>query len=127
MDSLESFLKSNKPQGFTPRPYYSAEGDSLTFFFADTAYHAERIDDFLTVYLSTSSKRLIGCQVKGVPKVLELLGDFGISISDNHVQLTMIFMACMAQTHNEDAKDKYRELGKVAAESNASVELPVVA
>lgn len=121
METLIEFLKTSKPKGFQPRPHYSAEGDSLTFFFEDTPYYGERIDDFLTAYRAMDGHGLVGCQIKGLPKTLALMGDFGLSVSDGRVKLTMIFMACMAQTPEGKAKDQYRELGRAAAEADAEI------
>lgn len=119
MDLLEQ-IRKNKPKGFKPRPFYSLDGDSLTFFFKDEEYYGERIDDFVTAYRAINGRGLIGCQVKGLPRALNLLGDFKLALTDGKVLLTMIFMALMAQT-NPEARECYRELGKMAAESNASI------
>jgi hypothetical protein len=123
MATLTEFLSQNKPMGFTPKPYYSAEGDSLTFYFLDKAHYRERIDDFLTVYRSFDDRGLVGCQIKGLPQALELLGDFGLSISDGVVTLNMIFIACMAQSPDQRTKDCYRELAK--ATKNHGQDMPV--
>ena len=118
MEDMIEHLKSNKPKGFTPKPFYSVDGDSLTFYFKDEPTYRERVDDFLTVYLSISSNKLVGCQIKGLPKALELLGDFGLYfIEDKKIRLGMIFMACMAATPDPKSKAFYIELGKVAGET----------
>lgn len=118
METVLDFLKNNKPQGFNPRPFYSGEGDSLTFFFENKECYRERIDDFLTAYRAIDGHGLVGCQIKGLPKALELLGDFGIRISDGKVSLAMIFMAYMAQTMEEESKECYRELGRMAGNTS---------
>jgi hypothetical protein len=111
MDTLVDYIKKNKPvSAFKAEPYYSAEGDSLTFYFKPDRSYGERIDDFLTVYRSMSDDGLVGCQIKGLPRALELLGSFGIKICDGKLTLGMIFIACMAETTEPDAKDCYREL-----------------
>lgn len=114
METVLDFVRNNKPKGFNPRPFYSAEGDSLTFFFENKEYYRERIDDFLTAYRAIDGRGLIGCQIKGLPRALELLGDFGIRITDGKVGLAMIFMAVMAQSMEQEAKECYRELGRMA-------------
>ncbi len=124
METLIEFLKANKPGAFRPEPDYSAEGDSLTFFFEDHEYYGERIDSFLTAYRAVDSDDLVGCQIKGLPKALELLGDFGIAISDGNVLLTMVFMALMAQTPEREAVECYRELGRLAARSKPEIRVP---
>lgn len=114
METLIDFMTNKKPApAFKAEPFYSPEGDSLTYYFKPDRSYAERIDDFLTVYRSTDDKGLVGCQIKGLPKTLALLGNFGIKISDGCVTLGMIFMACMAQT-TEPAKEYYLQLGGAA-------------
>ena len=114
METLIDYLKVNKPKGFTPRPFYSVEGDSLTFYFKDDASYRERVDDFLTVYRSMKEGELIGCQIKGLSRALKLLGVFGCIIEDESVRLEMIFLACMASTPERSARDRYLELRQAA-------------
>lgn len=111
METLIDYLKSGRPDpAFKAEPFYSAEGDSLTYYFRPDPSYGERIDDFLTVYRSIDDHGLVGCQVKGLPKALQLLGSFGVEISDGKLTLGMIFIACMAETTDLEAKDRYREL-----------------
>ena len=112
MEALINYLKKNEPKGFTPQPYYSAAGDSLMFYFKDEQSYAERIDDFLTVYRSTHDQGLIGCQIKGLPQTLKLLGNFDLTIKDAKVTLKMIFLGCMAQSESAESKHFYLELSK---------------
>ena len=121
METLIEHLKTTKPKGFTARPLYSVEGDSLTFYFKDDESYRERVDDFLTVYKSIKSDKLVGCQIKGLPRALKLLGDFGLFfIEDGSVRLSMIFMACMAASPEAETRKRYVELGKVAKEATIS-------
>ena len=120
METLIEHLKTTKPKGFTPRPFYSVEGDSLTFYFKDEESYRERVDDFLTVYKSVKSDKLVGCQIKGLPRALKLLGDFGLVIEDDSVRLGMIFIACMAATPEPEARKQYLQLGKNAREVTIS-------
>jgi len=117
METLIDYLKATKPKGFTPRPCYSVEGDSLTFYFEDVSSYRERVDDFLTIYKAVGSDKLVGCQIKGLPKALKLLGDFGLVIQDKTVRLGMIFMACMAASPQPASRGRYLELGKVARQT----------
>jgi len=121
MATILDSLRTGKRGTFEARPYYSAEGDSLTFFFENKPYYGARIDNFLTVYRALEGDGLIGCQIKGLPKALRLLGDFGLMIKDERVLLTMIFMAFMAQTREEEPRKCYEQLGRIAKERNAFV------
>jgi hypothetical protein len=117
METQIEHLKTNRPKGFRPKPYYSADGDSLTFYFKNEESYGERVDDFLTVYKSMKTGELVGCQVKGAVEALGLLGDFGLLIHDkpHSVLLGMIFMACMAANPPTIPATKmiYLELGKM--------------
>ena len=119
MGTLIDYIKANRPKRFVAKPYYSEDGDSVTFYFKDGASYARRVDDFLTVYLSMERNELVGCQVKGVARLLKLLGQFGLTVEDKSVKLGMFFMACMAQTPAENSKDTYKELSRFAR--NAAV------
>lgn len=114
-------MRKNKPvSGFKAEPFYSSDGDSLTYSFKNEPSYRERIDDFLTVYRSIKDDGLVGCQIKGLPKALNLLGTFGLLISDGRVTLGMIFIACMAETNELEARECYKELG----EKLSSTEIP---
>jgi len=129
METLIDYLKTNKPKGFTPRPFYSVEGDSLTFHIKDSESYGERMDDFLTVYKAIGTDELVGCQVKGLLQTLELLGNFGLILEGKEVKLGMIFMACMASTPESTSKERYLELGRAAgtATINAKELEPIMA
>ena len=117
METLIDYLKENKPKRFVAKPYYSSVGDSMTFYFKDEASYAARVDEFLTVYLSIKSGEMVGCQVKGVARILKILGEFGCVIEARSVKLGMFFMACMAETPLEQAKEQYRTLGRIARDA----------
>jgi hypothetical protein len=119
METLENFIETHKPKQFRAEPFYCAESDSLTFYLKDERYYGERIDDFLTVYRSMSDHGLIGCQVKGLPTALETLGNFGLTIDDKKIKLSMIFLALSAVTQ-APSQHFYFELGK----ATANIEIP---
>ncbi len=120
METLVEHLKKHQPKAFKPRPTYSPEGDSLTFIFEDVEYRRERIDDFLTVYRAVADGHLVGCQLKGVPEVLKLLGAFDLTINNAPVKLTMIFLGCMAQADKE-VQHFYLDLAKHDAARKAAI------
>ena len=126
MEALTEYLQANKPKAFKAVPIYYPEGDSLTFIFDDARYYRERIDDFLTVYRaifadSTGQKdRLVGCQIKGLPEAITLLGSFGLTITDEPIKLTMLFLASMARSESEQ-KHFYVDLAKRDESKNAEI------
>ena len=115
MESLMDYIKAHKPKHFVAKPYYSPDGDTVTYYFDEESSYAQRVDDFLTVYLSIGGDKLVGCQVKGVVRLLKLLGQFGFTIEDKSVKLGMFFMAGMAETPIGDAKEQYRALSRIGS------------
>jgi hypothetical protein len=77
VNQLTEYLRERKCQGFTRHPYYSKEGDFLTYYLRDVDFFAERLDDVLTVYLAMSDDGgwdFVGFKLKGVRRLLEALG-----------------------------------------------------
>ena len=101
MATLVEHIKKHKPKGFKAIPIYSPEGDSLTFIFVDVEFYRQRIDDFLTVYRAIDGDHLVGCQLKGVPEVLDLLGSFDLTVHNKPIKLKIIFLGCMTRTQKE--------------------------
>lgn len=53
-------------KSFTPGPIFQPEADLLTIYFEDQDHYAERVDEFLTVFLSFNGDKLIGFELKGI-------------------------------------------------------------
>lgn len=66
---------------FSDEPLYSPEGDFLMVLLEDTPFYSERIDHLLTVFRSTESKEIIGCNIKGFSAIAENVVNF-IGIAD---------------------------------------------
>jgi hypothetical protein len=49
---------------FTPHAYYDSDGDCIEFLARPDNFHAERIDDLITVYRSEETGEVIGCLLK---------------------------------------------------------------
>jgi hypothetical protein len=123
MSSMTDFVSQNKPGEFSPRPFYSRDGDSLLFHFRPEASYAERIDQFCTLYRTIESDELTGCQIKGVQCILKRLGDFGIRITDNKtVDLRIIFLGYRASV-DESTQQELEKLLEAAEESGAYLDV----
>jgi hypothetical protein len=109
---LMQYLERKKPRGFSPRPYYGADEDALTFYFDNAESYARRVDDLLTLFLSLKADDLVGFQIKGVRRKLKKLGDFGIRISHGKVRLGLFFhlLAFLAET--PDQQEEYLDLSR---------------
>jgi hypothetical protein len=82
---------------FVPTAYYDPDGDCVEFLAQPDNFHAERIDELVTVYYSEETGEIIGSLLKGVSRfwadVLERLPAFKLVIQDGKVKLVYIFLA----------------------------------
>lgn len=95
--TFDELLESMQPQGFTAKPYYSRDGDTLKVYIKDEDHFAERLDDVVTIYLSETNREIVGCKIKGVSHLCQQLGDFGVELSDGHVTIGMLFIVSWAR------------------------------
>lgn len=111
-DDLMSYLEGREAAGFEPHPYYSADGDFLTFFFRGDDHYEERIDKLLTVYRSMENDELVGWKIKGVRHILDTLGKFGIE--GDGVRMNFLFLSGAfisgALGQNGDRRKWYEEM-----------------
>ena len=104
---LNEFLNESQYEGFHAQPYYSPESDTLTFFEKDREHYAERVDSLLTVFLDVETGELVGCKIKGVRRVLDVLSKFNILNSkvlideQADVPLGSFFLAGLTLTDKE--------------------------
>jgi hypothetical protein len=79
-DQLTRYVRSRKPQPFRPHPFYSKEGDFLTYFFRGDDYYAVRKDGHLTVYLSMDGNEFVGFKLKGVRLLFDTVGEYFVQV-----------------------------------------------
>ena len=108
--TLAQYLEENRCDGFTSHPHYSASGDCVSYFVKDDRCFAERVDELVTVYHSMDTNELVGCKIKGVQRLLRTLGDFGVSVEEEEIELGLFFMA--AAMANPPQKPRFTELGR---------------
>lgn len=109
-EDLMTYLEGREARGFEPRPFYSRDGDFLTFFFRDADHNAERVDELLTVFLAVTDGELVGCKIKGVRRILETLGKFGVEVDDGEVKLSFFFLGGALAPENPRRR-WYEEIG----------------
>ena len=116
--------------GFSPSAYYDPDGDCIEFFAGPDNFHAERIDDLVTVYLSQETGEVIGSLLKGVTalcdKLQERLPGFKIEIQHGKVKLVHMFLAKLWASEvnpNELSTLTYQKLIAVARATDVEVEL----
>ena len=110
-NQLTEYMKGKKCEGFTPHPYYSMEGDFLTYYFTDDDSYAKRIDDTLTVFLSMFEHEFVGFKLKGIRNLLDTLGEFAFRVTDKdgNIQLGLLFWAGMQHADNFAAIEYYQQ------------------
>jgi hypothetical protein len=110
-NQLAEYMKGKKCEGFTPHPFYSREGDFLTYYFTDDDSYAHRVDDTLTVYLSMLENEFVGFKLKGIRNLLDTLGEFALRVTDKdgNIMLGLLFWAGMQQAENHFAIEYYQK------------------
>ena len=68
---LAQFLKSEPSVPFTPIPFWEPETDSLIFYFKNEPSYSRRLNPLMTVFLSARDDRMVGCEVKGIKRILD--------------------------------------------------------
>ena len=124
--SVASYIKSlSVADEFQPCAYYGQEEDAVVFYFEADPDYAKRINKWLTLYLSIDSDELVGCQIKGVRRVLEDMASFGIDVKHGKVKLTVLFLAFLSSASDDPvARDYYRALGQAAKDTKSELEIP---
>lgn len=110
VENLKQFLAAHPAQGFKSVPHYFASGDFVTYYFRNGRCYAERVDDFLTVFLTHETAELVGFKIKGVKHILETAGDFGVIVDDGEVKLGLFFFLGATMAKDEAQKRRYEEL-----------------
>jgi len=120
-----AYIKSHPPTGeFRPCAHYRPEEDALMFYFRNDPDYAKRINSRVTVYLSMDTNELVGCQIKGVGRVLRELGEFDVTIKHGKIKLKIVLLAFMDRMLElPDTRDVYREVYRRAAETDVDLEV----
>jgi hypothetical protein len=111
---LDEYLRENHSEDFTPAPQYFATGDYVAYHFGAERSYAHRVDDLLTVYLSTENDELVGCKIKCVKHILDSAGEFGVLLDDGSVRMGILFFYGAARATDDAKRRPYEELGRIA-------------
>ena len=123
---LIAHVRCNPPVGeFRPYAYYGPEEDALMFYFRNAPEFARRINERVTIYLAMDDNELVGCQIKGVGRVLRELGELDITIRHGTIKLHLVLLAIMdCMLERPDTRDIYRQLYRRASEADLDLEVP---
>ena len=64
-------LEKTPPGPFSVEPRHDRETDCLTVYVDNVPSYEERVDDLVTVFVSIANNAPVGCQIKGVRRLLE--------------------------------------------------------
>ena len=121
--SLEEF--ANRTPNFKPYSRYCRESDCLEIFIGGDDAYAERVDPLLTVYWSESDDdALMGCEIKGVRKLVQEAGAVGIEIGKSgKLQLSALITAYRGLYPERIPIRSYDKLMRFAREQKQDLEL----
>lgn len=116
--SMKEYLATATPKGFHAKPYYSEDGDYVSVHFENKDHYADRIDEHLTVYLSTDGEEsCVGFKLKGVRHLTETLDDYRISHDNGNWSLNILLLAVKVKNPEKDSVPVYQQLAQKASES----------
>lgn len=113
-------VKENSPNGvFRPFAYYDADSDTLTFYFRNEPDYSKRINKLVTIHLSMGSHELVGCQIKGVRRVVDEIGDFDVEVRHGRIKLSIVLLPFLGSIppEDEDSRQLFRQLGRAASDA----------
>lgn len=119
------------PEPFQPTATYIPAGDCIEFVARPGRYHAQRVDDLVTVYLSEENNEVVGSLIKGVQalckQLTEKLPGFRINVDDGRIRLEHLFLAHFwsEPAPNKVIERTYKKLIEVAEETGVETELCV--
>lgn len=92
---------------FSVKPYYEPDCDSLILYVRNEPSYARRLNSLLTLFLSAEDHSLVGCEVKGVQRLLRLAGEFGVLVRDKKIRLGILLAFALAEPPEDPALDEY--------------------
>ena len=101
---------------FEPFSLLNEDGDCIEFFVSPKDYYAERVDDYLTVYIEEETGEVAGFVIKNITRILKRVAAqqavYSFVIFDGEVRLEALFTVMLGNT--VDQKITYvREYRKV--------------
>ena len=120
---LEEYIRSNKCEGFSPHTDFDSGSDTLAIYVSNEESYADRVDEFLTAYLSLDGKRLTGVEFKGVSHLLDTIGSFGIAYENVELNVSVICMAFLVTqpTLEEAWRRRITEMSRTISETQPRI------
>jgi hypothetical protein len=130
------FEIAGKPTGdFKPFAFHNTAGDCIECFVSQGDYFAERVDNYLTLYLAEGTDEIIGFVIKNVKRIINRIAKqksaMAFVIGERRANLRCLFYALFVN-ETPDQEDRHsmviREYQKVVeiAETNELSEVELV-
>lgn len=114
-DFMRELERTEPPAFVAPQIHYGAQEDSLLFYFRSDESYAHRVDNIVTVFLSFEGNEPVGCQVKGLRRILESDGCLSVVIrKDGKVRLGLFFHLLAFNAPEPETRSLLVELGQRA-------------
>jgi hypothetical protein len=116
-------IANNLAQPFHPFVFYNKAGDCIEFYVSQNDYYAERIDDYLTLFLDMDTDEIVGFMVKNIKQILNKIDTSKLAwsfiVNDDEVQLGVLFTAIFLSDKKTSDRDEvlvreYKKVVKVA-------------
>lgn len=122
LNEYHDFLNEvcSNPAPFHAKPYYEAEGDSLIFYVKDRPSYAKRLNTIFTLFLSADDDSLVGCEIKGVKRLLKIYGDFMACVTEGRrkkPRLGIILGFALAPSQDDDLLKEFEPFKDVEIDS----------
>lgn len=104
--SIKTCMEKYPHRGFSKQPHYYPVGDYLTYFADERRCFAIRVNELLTVYVSTADSSLVGCKVKGIALVMEQWEKLHVRVSDLDLTLRLFFFSVAAITEETETREQ---------------------
>lgn len=118
LEALAEYLEAPSQHQLIPAPYYERRTDSLLFYTRDERSYGKRMNQLLTLFLSTKDSSLVGCELKGLRRICDRLerlgGKLGVAVLDKKVKLGILMEIALAAPCDDPELEEYEhELGQL--------------
>ena len=132
-ESLRQFvLREGGTPSYLAEPWYNLAGDCIEYHFVPDESYADRVDSVLTVFRSVKTDEIVGCQVKGITALHQILGDFSFHFQAGNASLGVLILGAFysgtrSRYADSERKRLYDDLRGRLGQDGISREIPVYA
>ncbi len=90
LNDLAKYLKAADVGDFQAKPFYEPATDSLILYVRNEQSYGKRLNARLTLFLSTKDRSVVGCEVKGVSRILKAAEELEVLVHDRKIKLLIL-------------------------------------